>query len=180
MTRSGRCRHHEIAPVRIGHLHRRSTETRAAPDPRGGAKRPPCGAGRALPGGSPRAGHLVGQPYRANAVPVCEPEDARVRGRLMAHLRHSVSFLQGREKPGDRSCRLDPMPSDAGERLIGAAALAAVIPALVSSPRKQRDDGGLWYKVEVHLRDPSPGDPDCTAARWGVCSPRECQTAERA
>ena len=37
--------------------------------PEGGRKAPALGAGRALPGGAPRAGHRVGQPCRIAAMP---------------------------------------------------------------------------------------------------------------
>ena len=40
MARSRRYPHHDIPPVRAGPLHRRSFESRAAPDPRVGEKRP--------------------------------------------------------------------------------------------------------------------------------------------
>ena len=40
-------------------------------------------------------------------------------------------------------------------------------------------DGGLWHKGEVHLRGPSPGGPDCTAARWRLCSPDSAISSQR-
>ena len=50
--------------------------------PEGGREAPATmdrgGAGRALPGGAPRAGHPIGWPHRADAIPVCEPEGAMV------------------------------------------------------------------------------------------------------
>ncbi len=50
---SRRYRHHDIPPVRAGHLHRRSRETRAAPVPRVGVKRPRLmGRGGRCPGGT--------------------------------------------------------------------------------------------------------------------------------
>ena len=63
----------------------------------------------------------------------------------LAQLRHSVSFLQCREMLGNQSRQLDPMPRDAGERLIGPGAWAAVIPAKAGtsgkSPRGPRFRG---------------------------------------
>ncbi len=112
-TRSRRNRHHEIAPVRAGHLHRRSSETRAAPGPRVGEKRPPWG----------RAGRCPGLPPGGTFG-------------WLAALGGRHRGLQDRGRHGSMSTfgtfvtlRIFPLMSGEAERLIGPAALAAVIPA---------------------------------------------------
>ena len=80
--------------------------------PEGGREAPALGAGRALPGATPRAGHLVGGPHRTDAIPDCEPEDVMVRCCLLARagsslatgamaVEHPVAGIRGRARAGD-------------------------------------------------------------------------------